>query len=50
MRPVDAEYARVIERTYQYIYSVEDKRMGRRINKVEDLFDNNPLSFDDCDV
>ena len=47
---MDAELARCIEQTYQYIYSVEDKRMGRRINKIEDLYENNPLNFDDCDV
>lgn len=24
--------------------------MGRKINKIEDLYENNPLNFDDCDV
>lgn len=42
--------ARLIEQTYQYIYSVEEKRMSRMINKVEDLFDSNPLMFDNSQV
>ena len=41
-----AELARLIEQTYQYIYSVEDMRIQRRIHKVEDLFESNPLLFD----
>ena len=49
-QPVDGELARIIEQTYQYIYSVEEKRMARMINKVEDLFEANPLSFDDQQV
>ena len=52
-RPEDsahAELARLIEQTYQYIYSVEDKRLARHINRVEDLFEDNPLVFDDCEV
>ena len=47
---IDGELARVIEQTYQYIYSVEEKRMARMINKVEDLFEANPLTFDDQSV
>ena len=45
-----AELARLIESTYQYIYSVEDKRMARRIGKVEDLFESNPMIFDASSV
>ena len=45
--PIDAELARLIEKTYNYIYSVEDKRILRMINKVEDLFDSAPINFDD---
>ena len=43
---VDAELARLIEQTYQYIYQVEAKRIMRTTNKVEDLFDSNPMMFD----
>lgn len=32
------ELARLIETTYQYIYSVEDMRIARRVGKIEDLF------------
>ena len=42
--------ARLIEQIFQYIYSVEDRRIHRRIGKVEDLFESAPLSFDDSDV
>ena len=48
--PIDAELARLIEKTYNYIYSVEDKRVLRMISKVEDLFDNAPILFDDTRV
>lgn len=41
---------RLIEKTYNYIYSVEDKRMLRMVNKVEDLFDSAPILFDDSQV
>ena len=47
---IDAELARVIEGTYNYIYSVEEKRISRMISKVEDLFDSNPIMFDDTRV
>ena len=40
------ELARLIEATYQYIYSVEEMRIARRIGKVEDLFNKNPISFE----
>ena len=51
MRPdVDAELARLIDNTYNYIYSVEDKRILRMIGKVEDLFDSAPIMFDDSRV
>ena len=46
----DAELARLIEKTYNYIYSVEEKRTIRTINKVEDLFDSAPIMFDDTKV
>lgn len=45
--PINAELARVIEKTYNYIYSVEDKRTLRMVNKVEDLFESAPIMFDD---
>lgn len=41
-----SELQRLIESTYQYIYSVEDMRISRRIAKVEDLFTAAPMSFD----
>ena len=40
------ELARLIESTYNYIFSVEDMRVQRHINKVEDLYQNAPLNFD----
>lgn len=48
--PINAELARVIEKTYNYIYSVEDKRTLRMVNKVEDLFESAPIMFDDSRV
>ena len=48
--PINAELARVIEKTYNYIYSVEDKRTIRMVNKVEDLFESAPIMFDDSQV
>jgi len=44
------DLTRLIEQTYNYIYGVEDKRMTRRILKVEDLFESNPLMFDASQV
>ena len=41
-----AELERLIESTYNYIYSVEDVRVQRQINKVEDLYESAPLKFD----
>ena len=40
----------MIEKTYSYIYSVEDKRILRTVNKVEDLFESAPITFDDTRV
>ena len=33
-KPIDPELALLIEQTYNYIYSVEEKRITRRVNKI----------------
>lgn len=35
---------------YQYIYEVEERRIERKVLRVENLFDNNPLEFEDSTV
>jgi len=50
VQAADSELARLIEQTYRFIYRVENKEVQRKIFKIEDLFDSNPLEFDDCEV
>lgn len=46
-KPISGEeLARLIEATYQYIYTVEEMRISRRIGTIEDLFAKNPLNFE----
>lgn len=39
-----------IAEVYQYIYEVEERRIERKVLKVESLFDTNPLEFEDSTV
>ena len=45
-----AEPARLPQPPSQHTSSPEDKRMDRRVGKVEDLFDSNPMIFDASSV
>ena len=40
----------VIQNTFQYIYDFEKKKMEKVVQEVEELFDSNPLHFNDEQV
>ena len=40
----------MIQQVYQYIYEVEEKRVDRRVRKIEGLFEMNPLDFNELMV
>ena len=37
----------VIQNTFQYIYEFEKKKMEKVVKEVEELFETNPLHFND---
>ena len=40
----------MIQNTFQYIYDFEKKKMEKVVQEVEELFDSNPLHFNDEQV
>ena len=47
---MDDKTAEAVQQVYQYIYEIEEKRVDRKVRKVENIFEQNPLDFDEMMV
>ena len=47
---MDDKTAEAVQQVYQYIYDIEEKRVDRKVRKVENIFEQNPLDFDEMMV
>ena len=47
---IDDSMAVKLQKVYQYIYDIEEKRVGRKADKVKRHFELNPLDFDEVTI